>query len=968
MAASMQTVAGLLQSTSDPRLHKEAEAHLKSEEKKPGFSLLLLNIIASEAATPASRLSGALYFKNFIRHNYIDEEGEYKLPPNEVITIKQELIGLMITAPPNIQAQLGEAVSIIADSDFYERWETLVDDLVSRLTPDNAKVNNGILEVAHSIFKRWRPAFRSDALFTEINHVLSKFGHPYAELLRSTDLQIEANKNNKDVLWQHFTTMNLLMKLFYDLSCQDLPPIFEENLEVITPLLHKYLTYSNPLLKTDEDSDSGVEEFVRAGICEILVLYVQKYEDAFGPLLQPFITSVWELLTTIGPQTKYDILVSKALHFLTAVANIKDHAQTFNNAEILGQIVEKVILPNVALRESDVELFEDEPIEYIRRDLEGSDADTRRRAATDFLRKLLDQFEGLVTEVVGRYISHYLTTFSQNPKDEWKSKDTAVYLFSSIAAKGAVTAREGVKTTNSLVDVVDFFGKNIAGDLIADPSSESSSEAIIKVDAIKYLYTFRSQLTKQQWLGAFPLLIKNLVSPNFVVHTYTAIALERVLSLTTDANEHVLDRSAIAPLAGGLMSHLFSLMLKNPAPEKVQENEFLMRCAMRVLIVIQDDVLPIADDVLNNLIQITGVICANPSNPTFYYYHFEALGALIRFCAPTRGVYLEEKLFHPFGYILRTDVQEFTPYIFQLFAALLEANPSENLTPLYVGLLEPTTFLDLYDIKGNVPALARLLTAMIPRARSHIIDGGHLDKILLVFQKLITGKRSSELYGFDVVESLLKNFPRSTIEPFFPTILRLILTRLENNPPETFKNRFVRFYHLICSKDGPHGMGTDWFINQIDSIQDSIYVPLYLKIVLPSSQSLGRSLDRKGAVIALTKTIADSQAFAVKYKKGWGFTCNALLKMLENPPNTTKTAEVITEADVDDLAFGVGFTLLHTCKKPAKDEWPEVGNDIKGWVGNLLKEADGRHGGKIAEYVNTRLTEEAKNVLLSYMR
>ena len=129
-----------------------------------------------------------------------DEEGHYKLPQTEVATIKQELIGLMISVPPNIQSQLGDAVGIIADSDFWERWDTLVDvreyvrfsglqsadlrkDLVSRLTPDNPTVNNGVLQVAHSIFKRWRPLFRSDELFTEINHVLGKFGTPFLALL-----------------------------------------------------------------------------------------------------------------------------------------------------------------------------------------------------------------------------------------------------------------------------------------------------------------------------------------------------------------------------------------------------------------------------------------------------------------------------------------------------------------------------------------------------------------------------------------------------------------------------------------------------------------------------------------------------------------------------------------------------------------------------------------------------------------
>ena len=33
----------------------------------------------------------------------------------------------MISVPAGIQTQLGEAVSVIADSDFWERWDTLVD-------------------------------------------------------------------------------------------------------------------------------------------------------------------------------------------------------------------------------------------------------------------------------------------------------------------------------------------------------------------------------------------------------------------------------------------------------------------------------------------------------------------------------------------------------------------------------------------------------------------------------------------------------------------------------------------------------------------------------------------------------------------------------------------------------------------------------------------------------------------------
>lgn len=48
-----------------------AEAALKAEETKPGFSLLLLNIVASESLPLNTRLAGALFFKNFIKFNWV---------------------------------------------------------------------------------------------------------------------------------------------------------------------------------------------------------------------------------------------------------------------------------------------------------------------------------------------------------------------------------------------------------------------------------------------------------------------------------------------------------------------------------------------------------------------------------------------------------------------------------------------------------------------------------------------------------------------------------------------------------------------------------------------------------------------------------------------------------------------------------------------------------------------------------
>jgi exportin-2 (importin alpha re-exporter) len=162
-------------------------------------------------------------------------------------------------------------------------------------------------------------------------------------------------------------------------------------------------------------------------------------------------------------------------------------------------------------------------------------------------------------------------------------------------------------------------------------------------------------------------------------------------------------------------------------------------------------------------------------------------------------------------------------------------------------------------------------------------------------------------------------------------------------------------------------MGADFFISNSDTVQDGVFVPIYLTIILPVTQQLARPLERKLAVVSLTKTLTDSQAFAVKYVKGWSKTCEALLKLLENPPVPVAVDDAIVEADVEDLSFGVGFTQLNVCKKVPKDDWPEV-TDVKSWVGSYLRAADARHGGAIGGYVNERLSPEAKEVLVSYMR
>ena len=108
-----------------------------------------------------------------------------------------------------------------------------------------------------------------------------------------------------------------------------------------------------------------------------------------------------------------------------------------------------VVVPNVSLRAHELELFEDDPLEYIRLDLSlplsgsgsgSADITTRRQAAADVLQALVGSgYEADTTEIVGEWVNQGLQIYNKDKSvDEgWKAKDSAIYLLNAIATRGA---------------------------------------------------------------------------------------------------------------------------------------------------------------------------------------------------------------------------------------------------------------------------------------------------------------------------------------------------------------------------------------------------------------------------------------------------------------------------------------------------------------------------------------------------
>lgn len=997
----------LFSDTLNPAARQQAESTLTSLERQPEqhFALLLINLISSYSDQPIPvRLAASIKLKNVCRQAWSDDE-QLELENNQQLSIYQlvpesdrqqlrsSLLPLLLQLsqpnalsvnPIGLRLQLSECISLIADKDFPEKWPTLIDELVTGmqgLSPDSVALQ-AVLQSAHSIFRKWRAAFRSDALYTEINLVLEKFAQPFLELLRVTDEAL----SQPSPIPSTTSTLLLLLQIFHDLSAQDLPPLFEDNLQSVFGIMLKYLNpkaqpngiyVRNPALANimEGDPDEATPQDgqkIRAEICSIGELYAQRYLDVTEPFVPELVKSVWEMLGGCGQGEKEDVMVSRAIAFLATIVRMPSQRATFSSDETLNAFVEAIILPNISLREQDEEMFEDEPLEWIRRDfaMETLDADTRRRAASSFSRALLDQFADQITSIISRYITQYLQKYTEDPVKNWRMKDTAVYLLTSIASTSS-TAAGGVSSTNSLVNVVQFFSDNVFVDLQADTNSV---HPILQVDAIKYLQTFRNQLTKGQLLSVLPLLVRHLESQSYVTSSYAAIAIERILFLKSPQSRTtpLFTPDDVQPFAEAILMALFRNIQSGSTPEKVAENDYLMRCVMRLIVTARERMVDARGPVLSHLTAILSEILKNPSNPKFSQYCFESISALIRFVTAANASTVsdfEQSLSTPFMAILQNDVSEFVPFVFQILSQMLEIRPGGEIPPSYTSLLPSLLTPALWQARSNIPALVRLLQAFLSKGSAQLDDSA-LQSLLGIYQQLIASRVNDE-YGFELLLSIFTHVDKGRLTSYRTPVLTLMLTRLQSSRTEKFSRAFVHFVaSMCCIKDNGF---PDYVVDSFDGVQPGLFGQILQGVMLPD---LPKALPRqkRTVVTGFSRLLVEGQRMLEQPGLTTAFPAvlSAILRMTEDASLATALSARDAQAEADEVflqdweeqggAGGAGFqgsfAVLRgsiTASATAKNDLASVvlqGKDIRQYLGNGLKALNAQQSQKISSILS----------------
>ncbi|GIX82326.1 exportin-2 [Caerostris extrusa] len=885
---NLNTLIGYLEHTlsADPTVRRAAEKFLESVEANENYPVLLLTLVDKADVNLTIRIASAITFKNYVKRNWRIVDDVNKIHTNDRETIKRLIVGLMLRSPEQLQKQLSDAVSIIGREDFPEKWPNLIQEMISHFQSGDFHAINGVLHTAHSLFKRYRFEFKSQKLWIEIKFVLDNFAKP-----------------------------------FTDLFCE----FFEDNIKTWMNYFLQLLTIDNALLKTGEDEEAGLLEGLKSQICENIALYAQKYSEEFADYLPGFVTAVWSLLTTVGQQVKYDSLVSNAIHFLSSVAERPNSKHLFEADDVLSSICEKVIVPNMEFRDCDEELFEDNPEEYIRRDIEGSDTDTRRRAACDLVKALAKHFEANITQVFSNYVNAMLENYRKNPNINWKSKDAAIYLVTSITAKGQ-TVRHGITQTNQLVNVSDFFNGQIFPTL---HSPNVDEYPVLKADSLKYFLIFRNQLPRDIVLNTLPHVVNLLRAKNCVVHTYAAHAIERVFTMKGEGSTPCFKNKDIQLLAELILVNLFAAFEHNGS----SENEYIMK--------------------------------KNPSKPHFNHYLFETLSLSVRITCNTNKLAVqkfEEALFPVFETILHNDIQEFVPYVFQLLSLFLEFRESPvpgHYLELFPCLLSPV----LWERPGNIPALSRLLQAFIDKEAKRIVALDKLNAVLGVFQKLIASK-TNDHEGFFILQRLVENLPRETLNEYLKHIFVLLFQRLQSSKTTKYIKCLLSFFFFFSYKFGPHSL-----IGLIDNIQPKMFSMVIERLIIPDLQKVSGNIERKICSVGMIKLLTEAQEITDGcYSQFWGPLLQTLIGLFELPEDDS-IPEDEHFIEVEEMpGYQSAFCQLLFAGKSERDPIDGQVPDARLHLAQGLQKLSVSHPGKLPTLISSHLAPEAAQHLQNYLQ
>ncbi|RLV96021.1 Importin beta SMX1 [Spathaspora sp. JA1] len=425
----LKALSGTLDS--NPQVRKQSEAELHTFEQQSGFTSYLLDLIIEVDISLGIKISAAIFFKNRVVNYWLQPENKPVSPvsiqDSEKSDIKSKLITTLFKSYKNtqIRIQLSTALNSILSCEKWDELTLVIKDLLKDVN-DVDCVYTGLICV-YEYTKNYRWA----GLDSGNNPVLEEITQEIFPLLESlTTKLIESDDKLADEMLYlviktfKFATYSTLPSYFQDLSklgqwCQihiliinkPLPSAVLEEEDVDQRCLHPRIRtvkwcFANfhrllsrhgggVITKDKSDLNQFAVNFLNNFVPEILNVY-------------------WKVIEHWSQRTVW-LSEASLFHLISFLEQLIDTPAWKLIQDKLEVLITHVLLTLLSASEETIELYQDEPEEYIRRFFDiNRETNTSDVAAINFIYRITAKKFSSTINLVLNIINEVLTLRSND--------------------------------------------------------------------------------------------------------------------------------------------------------------------------------------------------------------------------------------------------------------------------------------------------------------------------------------------------------------------------------------------------------------------------------------------------------------------------------------------------------------------------------------------------------------------------
>lgn len=146
-----------------------------------------------------------------------------------------------------------EAINVIVKHLNLNEIEEFLDHIINKLASENIHHVNTALKIIDRTFKHYRYEVSTDELYAELHIVISKLGETlfrtFCNTINMHLIEVKNNDSPSHTLKVLYESMVLISNVFFSLNAQDLPTLFESNMEAWMVTFHLLLTSDFSVLR-----------------------------------------------------------------------------------------------------------------------------------------------------------------------------------------------------------------------------------------------------------------------------------------------------------------------------------------------------------------------------------------------------------------------------------------------------------------------------------------------------------------------------------------------------------------------------------------------------------------------------------------------------------------------------------------------------------------------------------------------